>query len=240
MSAYIWHLSLIHGWLPVAMQAIAAVVLVGAIGWRLPRWRLLWLPVMVASGVVLAVWAHWYLGCVGVAGDPAPPLLWVWIAAAGLAAGVVVGGWRGARWRRRGAAVAAVLLCVLCVLLAVNVWVGYLPTVDIAWNQLTAGPLPDQTDRAAVTGRQLRGERLANGVVLPVNIPADASKFAHRRELVYLPPAWFASSPPPEPRRFYAPLRRMSVCHRSSRSALKLAIVARRKSRTSPRNSLGR
>ena len=197
MYADIAHLSLSHGWLPVAVQAITAVVLVGAIGWRSARWRLLWLPVMVASGVVLAVWAHWYLGSLGAAGDPAPPLLWVWIAAAGLAAGVVVLGWRGARWWRRAAAVAAVLLCVLCVSLAVNVWVGYLPTVDTAWNQLTAGPLPDQTDRAAVTARQLTGARPANGVVLPVSIPADASKFAHRRELVYLPPAWFATSPPP-------------------------------------------
>ncbi|HUO39210.1 MAG TPA: alpha/beta hydrolase-fold protein, partial [Mycobacterium sp.] len=181
----------------MAVQALTTVVLVGAIGWRSPRWRLLWLPVMVASGVVLAVWARWYLGSLGAAGDPAPPLLWVWIAAAGLAAGVVVLGWRGARWWRRGAAVAAVPLCGLCVLLALNVWVGYLPTVSTAWNQLTAGPLPDQADRAAVTARQQTGARLSNGIVVPVSVPADASKFAHRRELVYLPPAWFASNPPP-------------------------------------------
>jgi hypothetical protein len=88
--ADISHLSLSHGWLPVAVQAITAVVLACAIGWRSARWRLLWLPVMVASGVVLAAWAHWYLASLGAAGDPAPPLLWVWIAAAGLAAGVVV------------------------------------------------------------------------------------------------------------------------------------------------------
>ena len=45
-----WHLSLslIHGWLPAAVQAITAVVLVGAIGWRSRRWRVLWLPVLVA------------------------------------------------------------------------------------------------------------------------------------------------------------------------------------------------
>ena len=105
MYAYISHLSLIHGWPPVVVQAITAVVLVCAIGWRSPRWRALWLPVMVASGVVLAVWAHWYLGSLAVAGDPAPPLLWVWIAAAGFAAGVVMlaraargGGGAARRW----------------------------------------------------------------------------------------------------------------------------------------------
>jgi S-formylglutathione hydrolase FrmB len=30
-----------------------------------------------------------------------------------------------------------------------------------------------------------------------VNISADASHFPHRQELVYLPPAWFGSNPPP-------------------------------------------
>jgi len=148
----------------VVVQPITAVVLVCAIGWRSPRWRALWLPVMVASGVVLTVWTHWYLGSLGVAGDPAPPLLGVWIAAAALAPAVVVLGWRGARWWRRGAAVVAVLLCALCVLLAVNAWVGYLPTVYTAWNQLTASPLPDQTDLAGVTGRQQTGARPAAGV----------------------------------------------------------------------------
>jgi S-formylglutathione hydrolase FrmB len=197
MYADISHLSLTHGWLPVAVQAIAAVVLVCAIGWRSPRWRRLWLPSMVAGGMAAAGWAHWYLGSLGVASDPAPSLLWVWIAAAGLAIGVVMLGWRGARLWRRGAAVAAVLLCVLCVVLTVNIWIGYLPTVYTAWNQLTAGPLPDQTDLADVTARQPTGARRAKGVVLPVSIPANASNFAHRREFVYLPPAWFASSPPP-------------------------------------------
>ena len=51
MYADISHLSLIHGWLPIAVQAITAVVLVCAIGWRSPRLRALWLPVMVASGI---------------------------------------------------------------------------------------------------------------------------------------------------------------------------------------------
>jgi len=197
VDAYISHLSLIHGWLPVTVQVVTAALLVCAIGWRSPRWRALWLPVGVVSGLAVAVWAHWYLGSLEVAGDPSPPLLWVWIAAAGVAAGVVVLGWRGARWWRRGTALVALVLCVLCISLTVNTWVGYLPSVDTAWNQLTASPLPDQADRAAVTRRQLTGGQLTNGAVLEEDIPADASRFAHRRELVYLPPAWFATTPPP-------------------------------------------
>ena len=57
--------------------------------------------------------------------------------------------------------------------------------------------MPDQTDRITVTAMQLTGTRPVRGVVVPVTIPAAASKFPHRGELVYLPPAWFASNPAP-------------------------------------------
>ena len=123
--------------------------------------------------------------------------LWLWIAMSGLAAAVLLLGWPGARWWRRALAVLSVPLCVLCATLALNVWVGYFPTVLAAWNQLTAGPLPDQIDRLRVTEMQVAGTRPAKGVVVPVNISADASHFPHREELVYLPPAWFNSNPPP-------------------------------------------
>jgi S-formylglutathione hydrolase FrmB len=69
--------------------------------------------------------------------------------------------------------------------------------VQTAWNQLTAGPLPDQTDPATVTAMQETGTIPGRGTVVPVTIPADASHFKHRTELVYLPPAWYASNPPP-------------------------------------------
>jgi S-formylglutathione hydrolase FrmB len=93
--------------------------------------------------------------------------------------------------------VLAVPLCLLCAGLALNGWVGYFPMVHTVWNQLTAGPLPNQTDRATVTAMQLKGEMPAKGVVVPVSITSEASKFKHRGELVYLPPAWFATNPPP-------------------------------------------
>ncbi len=44
---------------------------------------------------------------------------------------------------------------------------------------------------------QLEGTKPTKGVVVPVTISADASHFPHRQELVYLPPAWFSSNPPP-------------------------------------------
>jgi S-formylglutathione hydrolase FrmB len=188
---------LLHGWLPVALQALTALVLIIAIGLRRRRWRTWALPVALGIAALVTALSHWYITSLGVAGDPAPALLWLWIAMSGLAAAVLLLGWPGARWWRRGIAVLSVPLCVLCATLALNGWVGYFPTVLTAWNQLTSGPLPDQIDRLRVTAMQVAGTKPTKGVVVPVNISADASHFPHRQELVYLPPAWFGSNPPP-------------------------------------------
>ena len=189
-------LSLLHGWLPAVVQVLALLVVINAIGWR-RRWRKWALAVALGVAALVTALSHWYITSIGVAGDPAPPLLWLWIAISGFAAAVLLLGWPGARWWRRGLAVLSVPLCVLCATLALNGWVGYFPTVVAAWNQLTSGPLPDQIDRLRVTAMQVAGFKPTKGVVVPVDITADASHFAHRQELVYLPPAWFASNPPP-------------------------------------------
>src|SRR5262249_48301747 len=133
----------------------------------------------------------------GMAGDPAPQSLMVWIGLTGLAIAIAVLGWRGDRWWRRGVALLAVPLCLLSASVAVNLWVGYFPTVQLAWNELTAGPLPDETDMATVVDMQRRHVVGEHGALVPVTIPNTASGFKHRTELVYLPPAWFTSDPPP-------------------------------------------
>jgi S-formylglutathione hydrolase FrmB len=188
-----------HGWLPLTVQLVAAIVLVAAIGWRVRRWRLVWLLWSVLFGAGLAAAAYWYTQAAGVADDsnPAPYTLWVWTALSGTAIGVLVSGWRNARWWRRLAAVIAVPLCAMSAALSLNLWTGYFPTVQTAWGQLTAGPLPDQTDKVAVVAMQKQHKIPAVGTVVPVNIPLTASKFKHRGEFVYLPPAWYASDPPP-------------------------------------------
>ena len=186
-------LSLLHGWLPIVIQAVAAAVLVAAIGWRTRRWRLIWLPVSIAVGVAVALWAHWFIDSQGMAGDPAPRSLMVWIGLTGLAIAVAVLGWPSARWWRRGVAVLAVPLCLLSAGVALNLWVGYFRTVQAAWSELTAGPLPDETDLDTVMAMRGKGAP-AHGALVPVDIPNDASGFKHRTELVYLPPAWFGGT----------------------------------------------
>jgi S-formylglutathione hydrolase FrmB len=191
------HISLMHGWVPLTVQVITLIVLALAVGWRSRRWRMVWLPAAAMVGGITAYGTHWYIVDRGLSDEPAPSALWLWTAFTGMAAAVLILGWPSARRWRRGAALTAVPLCVLCAALALNLWVGYFPTVQSAWNQLTSGPLPDQTDKAAVTAMVTKGTRPAHGSVVPVVIPADESHFKHRGELVYLPPEWFASNPPP-------------------------------------------
>jgi S-formylglutathione hydrolase FrmB len=184
--------------LPLTIEIIAAIVVVVGIGWRTRRWRLLWLPVAILVGIGGAAWAHWYVDSQGLAGDPAPDSLWIWTGLTGFALVVAVVGWRDSHWWRRVASVAAVPLCLLTTGLALNTWVGYFPTVQIAWNQLTAGPLPDETDPATIAAMQKAGTVQSHGSVVQVDIPSTASGFKHRSELVYLPPQWFATNPPPK------------------------------------------
>jgi len=174
-------------------------LLLAAIGWRTRRWRLVWLPWTALVGAALAVAVYWYIASQGLSDDnnPAPVSLWIWIGLTGVAAAVLLAGWRSARWWRRGVSAVALPACLLCAALALNLWVGYFPTVQTAWNQLTAGPLPDQTDTVTVVAMQKRHAIPPKGTVVPVNIPDAGSGFKHRGELVYLPPAWYATDPPP-------------------------------------------
>ncbi|OBH75610.1 hypothetical protein A5681_10545 [Mycobacterium scrofulaceum] len=186
-----------HGWVPITVQVVTAVVLTLAVGWRSRRWRTVWLPAAALAGGAAAYLTHWYIVDRGLSDEPAPAALWLWIALTGTAVAVLVLGWRSARGWRRGAGLLAIPLCALCAALVLNLWVGYFPTVQAAWSQLTSGPLPDQTDPATVTAMVAKRARPSHGSVVPVVIPSDASHFKHRGELVYLPPEWFTSSPPP-------------------------------------------
>ena len=192
------HLSLMHGWLPITVQVIAAVALIAAVSRRSGRWQVRWLPWAVIVGGALATSAYWYVASQGLSDNPAPQALWIWIGLTGFALAVLVAGWRRARWWRRGVSLAALPLSLMCAALALNLWVGYFPTVQIAWNQLTAGPLPDQTDEVTVTAMQHERKIPPKGTVVPVDIGNTASGFRHRGELVYLPPAWFATNPAPK------------------------------------------
>ncbi|HUO36423.1 MAG TPA: alpha/beta hydrolase-fold protein, partial [Mycobacterium sp.] len=122
--------------------------------------------------------------------------LWVWTAVCAGSVGVAALGFRGARWWRRGLSLVAIALTLVSALIVLNEWVGYYPTLEKAWADLTAGPLPDQTDAADLPA--LRNTHPETGKLVEVDIPDGASGFAHRREYVYLPPIWFTGDVPPK------------------------------------------
>ncbi|GAA4807392.1 alpha/beta hydrolase-fold protein [Actinomycetospora chlora] len=192
--AYSHSPSLLSGWLPWTVQALVLLVLLLAVGWRTAPFRRRRLPVVLALGAAGAVAAWWSFRDSGLASDPAPLLLWVWVGLTVAAAVLVVAGWPGARWWRRTLAVLAVPLCLLAVGVVLNQWVGYVPTVAQGWSAATAGPLPDQVAPGQLAA--LRGHPQATGHLVEVSIPSAASGFPHRDEDVWLPPAWFTGTTP--------------------------------------------
>ncbi|WP_196807928.1 alpha/beta hydrolase-fold protein [Mycobacterium sp. 141] len=190
-------LSLLDGWLPATIQLVAVIVLAVAALRSSRRW---WLMCLLAAGVggALALAVRWYIFANSMTTNPVPMQLWVWIAVTGAAVVICILGWRAASWSRRGATVVAVPLAACCVLLATNVWIGYFPTVEIAWAQLTAGPLPDEISDEQLAERQRAHNTNVPGAVVRIDVPDSGSGFRHRQEIVYLPPAWFASDPPPQ------------------------------------------
>jgi S-formylglutathione hydrolase FrmB len=197
MSGQAGSLSLMHGWVPLAVQSLTVVALVYATGWRTRRWRIRYLPLSVALGAVTTVLAYLMLQNAGIAGEPAPRQLWVWTTITGLGFGILIVGWSTSRWLRRNAAVFAVSFCLLSTGLVINGWIGYFPTVAVAWNQLTSRPLPGQTDLAAANGMRARGERPSTGRLVAIDTGSAASGFHHRTEWAYLPPAWFSPTAAP-------------------------------------------
>ncbi|MEU0498934.1 alpha/beta hydrolase-fold protein [Mycobacterium sp. NPDC006124] len=189
--------SLVRGWVPVVLQAVTLAVVLAAIGWRSRTWRLRWLPIAAATGVALAAAGYWFVADQGLSDDPAPVLLWPWVAVTGLAVGVAVLGWRHTRWWRRVASLLAIPLCAACSALLVDGWTGYLPTVNSALGRVTGAALPTQTDEAGVRDMRGRHAHPTAGTLVSVRIGDGASGFPHRDELVYLPPAWFAGDTPP-------------------------------------------
>jgi hypothetical protein len=174
-------ISLLGGWFPLCVKVITIVVLIVGIGRRSRRW---WL-----------IWARSYMNSEGLASAPAPLRLWVWTSVCAKSIAVTLLGFPGASWWRRGLSVAAIPLTLVCALIVLSQWVGYYPTLQKAWGDLTSGPLPDQIDAEDVTG--LRNTEPGTGKVVPIDTPDGVSGFKHRTEYVYLPPIWFSGPAPP-------------------------------------------
>lgn len=183
-----------HGWAPLSVQIIAAVSSGYVLLRRRPPCKPIHVGAALAVGVAAVVAGRWTLQNSGISGEVAPWSLWAWTFATAFAMAIAVTGWRvGSGWWRHGA-VLATSLSLLSTGLVVNGWIGYLPTVTVAWDQLTGRPLPHQRDWSSAVAMRSRGVVPPDGQLVAVDTGDRASGFRHRTEWVYLPPAWFRSS----------------------------------------------
>jgi enterochelin esterase-like enzyme len=182
---------LLGGWLPVAMGLAAAIALAVAVGWRDRSWRTRKVPAIAVAAVLIALFTA-KVGAPMALIDPLPLDVWVWFGVMAGALLVLVFGWRKAPWWRRLIAVLACALALLVCANGLNQFVGYYPTVGDALADLEGRPQPGQISLSQLPAMAGDGtEARQTGALVAVDIPSSASGFAHRQELVYLPPVWF-------------------------------------------------
>ena len=192
-------MSLTSGLIPVTLQVLALAALAVGVGRRSQSWLLRWVTFAVLVGVGFAAVVRLFVKGQGWSERAASGGTVFWVAMTGVAAAMAVVTWGGpTTWWRRVVSVLAVPLAVVCAFSALNIATGYFPTVQAAWQRVTGSEPPQRIDETALAAMQQNGEEPTRGTLVRVDIPSDASGFGHRQELVYLPPAWFRSSPPPK------------------------------------------
>lgn len=185
--------SLLDGWLPWALRVGSVLLVAALIGRSRLRERRFWLrtaPVCLGVGAAVALLAVLVTRVFLQISDPLPFWLWFWLGVFGLAVALGVTGWRGARWWRRTAIPFVAVLVLLTAGDALDISLGYYPTLGDMYGELTNQALPEQISLSQLGS--IHGNT-KTGRVVEVQIPDTASGFQHRSEYVYLPPAWFRS-----------------------------------------------
>lgn len=191
-------MSLISGVVPIALEVFAIAALLLGIGRRPRSWLLRSVTVALLAGVLFAMIVRGFVKYQGWSERAASVGTVLWVVITGFAAAMVVLAWGGGQWWRRIVSVLAVVLAALCGFAELNIATGYFPTVQSAWQRATGSEPPQWIDETAVAAIRQNQDEPTRGTMVWVDIPRDASGFGHRRELVYLPPAWFWSDPPPK------------------------------------------
>ena len=211
------HVSLVSGWFPHAVIALAVASLAVGVWSARARWRRLGgvaLAVTVAM-VVLAV----LIARLEVSDYTWPTSFYAWVGLVVFAAGVAAVGWRPSGWWSRIVALSSVVVTLLMAATLINQHYAYFPTPAAVFGQVAADAVPvsrvlplkravaevklptaDETAAATVlAARAAPVPHRNHGAVVTVDLPARRSGFAHRDSLVYLPPAWFRSPRPKLP-----------------------------------------
>ncbi len=190
-------ISIVSGWFPVLLSWVTAAVCVIAVVLRRDVRREF--AVGIPVGLAFAVLLYAALRLTQAIPAGAPRSMYTWLGVTCLVAGLVLAGWRRARWPRRICGIIAVILAVVSAGSAVNQTFAYYPTFDRLIGQ-NANHFLDNAQLTAMRREAAKtGQLPSHGATLSVSIPGTGLKYAPRPAYVWLPPAWFGRSQPQLP-----------------------------------------
>ena len=196
-------ISLLAGWFPPLLIAVAMASLAAAVGWGDRRW---WLEVgaIAAAAVVGAGVVRLVVTSENLIVPALPTSSYAWLIPAFFAFGILVLRRRGGspRWQWLAAPL-ALLLTTAVSANSFNRYYAYYPTVG----SIVSSPTAHQVSAAQVEVMRLQSAGVAglprasgavptHGVTFQVTIPGVVSGFRARPAWIYLPPAFFASHHP--------------------------------------------
>ena len=191
--------NLIDGAVPPVAQTVAGILLSVAVWRSRHRCRVVVGAILAGATTIVVVQAS--------IGTPVIPVTFsLWAVALGLAVLLAGGAWRSAAWAPRTLGVVTIAAACLATAVVVNSHYAYFPTVGDALHRPFANRLAlveavgARTGPPPITERPAAGSRRDHqGRLVRVHSPATASRFRHRDEWVYLPPAWFETPTPALP-----------------------------------------
>ena len=191
------NVSIVGGWFPTLLSWATIAVCVIAVLLRRDVLKefALGIPAGLVPVVLLFTWLHFTQAVP----PGAPRSMYAWLCVTCLVAGLVLAGWRRARWPRRICGIVAVVLTVVSAGSAVNQTFAYYPTFDRLFGK-TADHFLDNAELSAMrTQVDKTGQLPDHGATLSVSIPGTNLKFTPRPAYAWVPPAWFARNRPQLP-----------------------------------------
>ncbi len=190
--------SIITGWFPVVVIALALGSLLLTVGWRNGTWKsqlVFGLPIAFVLTVLVALSVHFFKF---VPDDfPRTFYLWAWLVIFSVVVAIL--GWPKGHWVLRPLSIVTVLFCFLATVTVINQQFGYYPTLERALGKDAANFTTLPALQAIRDQVRDTGHLPDHGDTINVTIPPTLSKFQAAPAEVYLPPAWFNNPLPALP-----------------------------------------
>jgi enterochelin esterase-like enzyme len=191
------NVSIVAGWFPVFLFWTTVAVCVAAVVVRRDVLKefAFGIPIGIVFVALLFTWLHFAQAIPA----GAPQSLFIWLIVTCLVTGLVLAGWRRARWGRRIAGLIAIVLALVSAGSAANATFQYYPTFDRLFGK-TANNFLDNSQLDAIRHEVAKTGKLPDhGATLAVTIPGKNLRFTPRQAYIWVPPAWFGRSRPQLP-----------------------------------------